>query len=404
MDARELPRAYSLLGAHFLNAIAQSQAAVVLPWIALSHGSGVSKAILISLATLIPYLLLFLPAGRISDRRDPLPVIRFLFLLSGTVLALVPLLYLLTGHTSLIVAIAGCCVVAGTRPFLDGAIYRAVQSVREPTGQIKLQGLRSALAQAGSFGGPALGLALLPIGGPALIFTVISALLFLSAITLFVVPTVPAAVSANGHPHLSVKQALTSLFAVPRLRFVVVATFCWNIAAMIAFSLVTPILKIHLGLSAHRSSAAIALAAALVLGATLPACHHLAQKVGSIVLAFSLMMVVEAAMFALFLPKIGLFIFLCYPLFLLSNSVVASLTNTERTLTIPEENHSLLQVTAIIFVFVGNFSGILLASLLTAFFSLESVMVIAVAAIALCGLACSALWFRQRQVLISENT
>lgn len=276
-----------------------------------------SKAVLIGLAALVPYMLLSVPAGRICDKRDPVRVVACLFILSSAILAGVPVVFLVKGSTPLLIAIAGCCVVGGTRPFLDGAIFRAVQRVRDHDEQIRLQGMRSSLSQAGAFGGPALGLALLGIGGAPLIFGIVSLLLFLSSLTLFIFAwRVEAAPITITQEKIPIAQALAALFRDQRLRFIVILSVIWNIAAMIALSLTAPLLKSYLLLSARQSSLVIAISAVCVIVATITVSKRMVAASGSIIKGCGVAMIIEGAIFALFLPHIALSVFLIYPLFL----------------------------------------------------------------------------------------
>lgn len=352
-------RTPALLLANSLSASIQGQFMFVLPWMLLAHGSSPRVAALAAGLVFVPMLVLTVPAGAISDRRDPVRLMQAMLLVGFASSILYPLA-VLTGRDWFWLVVLATLVTGSVRLFVEGATLREVGDTTATRWLLRRQTIRSTLNQTAIFASPFLGLLAFRVGGAVAVLVLVS-VLYLAALALTVgVRGAPDALYEQRRP--SVVAGFASLLESPRLIWLGVAALVWNLFAGAALGMMPAVLREHARLDEVEASAAFVLAGVAVVGLTLPVVAALQRRLTP---ADVFLVAVAAQGVAVLLfadVRLAVVAPVVYALFLLTNSIAAAALSGARAIEVAVEHQALLNLVLIAVSLVGYLLGVLLAA------------------------------------------
>jgi MFS family permease len=256
------------LGAQALDALAQGISAVALPWLVLDGGGSAGAAGLVATMGLVPYVLFGLVAGVVGDRMGR----RALLLTSHGIQAFAALvipLWTLTGHPPLGVVLAAAFLIGSCRVFADAAAFGAVAAIVGREHFTQGQAILSGAWAIGLVTGPAAGGALIALAGAGRALALEAVAFFLAAGLLLLLRSRLEAPA--GRPRETPREAVVAGLRVigrePIIRAFFTLSAAWNILAVGVLTLLVPLLREEVGLSASETGWALGIGAAMGLAA-----------------------------------------------------------------------------------------------------------------------------------------
>jgi hypothetical protein len=349
----------ALLAAQLTHAYAQGTALVVLPWIALAQGATGARATLLAALTFVPFLLVAAPAARIGERR------RRHLLLAITLGALSVVTALLAvaagmGLTPGWALVIGALAMGAGRVFTDAALLPALFSLMGRRHMVSSQASLGAAFNIGYFGGPAMALGLLALGGPALPLAVACAGLIIGIGMVFTTTgNIERRTSSASRSNLM--AGLRLLVRRPSLRALSLAGTAWGLAAGAVISAALPYLRLSFG----AEIPALVLIFALGMGAMLLApviIHRAAGPIGDgTILTLALLVLSPALVLLALAPQLWVAA-LAYALTTGANAIVAALLSGARAARAPDYLQSATGLAGRTLVMSATAAGGLIAS------------------------------------------
>jgi MFS family permease len=252
------------LGAQALDALAQGISGVALPWLVLDGGGSAGAAGLVATMALVPYVLFGLVAGVVGDRLARRPLLLGAHATQAVAALAIPL-WTLSGHPPLGIVLAAAFVIGSCRVFADAAAFGAVSSIVGREHFTQGQAILSAAWSLGLVIGPAAGGALIALFGAGRALALEALAFALAALLLVCVRDRLAAPQDRPaeRPREAIVEGLRVIGREPVIRAFFVMSSAWNIVAVGVLTLMVPLLRQDIGLSASQAGWALASGAAM---------------------------------------------------------------------------------------------------------------------------------------------
>ena len=241
-----------LLAAQLFDSLGAGVGLVVLPWLVLDAGGGVSTAGLVAVFALVPYVLFGLFAGVTGDRRSRKRVIIAAHA-TQTVCALAVPLWAIAGATPEWLVLTVAFAIGIARTFADAAAFGAIAQIVGPAQFGRAQGLLSTVWATGMVSGPALGGQLIEAVGPNRAIGVQCAAFACATLCALAIrsPLRPAVPNFGGLRE-AIREGIDVIRDTPMVRRITLTTLVWNLAFFGAEALVVPFLRNVIGLDGQR--------------------------------------------------------------------------------------------------------------------------------------------------------
>lgn len=387
---RLLRRTPALLVTNGISASIQGQFMFVVPWMMLARGASPRQAALAAGLVFAPMLFISVPAGIVSDRREPARLMLAMLAIGLVACAAYPVAAI-AGYDWFWLVLAAALVVGTVRPFIEGAVLREVGNTATAPWLLRRHTIRSTLNQAAIFASPFIGLLAFRAGGVVAMLVLVCAL-HLAAMGL-AAHAARSPVGRVSRLRTSPLAGLASFLGNPKLQRIAVAALVFNVFSGAALGIMPAVLREHIGLDEFEASAAFVLGGVAVVAFTLPLVSAIQRRV-SAAAAFLLAVGVEAvAVLGFVSDNAALLVPVLYAVFLLCNSAAAAALSGARALEVDIDHQALLNLALISIALVGYLTGVGLAAGLLGPIGFGAVL----ALIAL-GLGATAVGFR-RQLL-----
>jgi MFS family permease len=384
-----------------LNMVATGVAQVALPWLILDAGGSPAEAALVFTANVAPYLVFGLVAGLVGDRLPRRLVIALSHSGQAAVATLIPIWGFL-GPPPVGVVLAVAFVIGTGRVFADSGSFGAIAAIAGRAHFTEAQATLSAAWATGRITGPALGGALIGIVGASTTVLVQAIAFGLSALLIVGIRT--PLDPAERRPPEPVLAAIREGFAVIR-NDPVIRTFTWMAACLTAVgmgsnSLMIPLLKEELGLSARQVGAVLATAAvsALFTAVVVPA---LVRRIGASRLFIVNIFIVAAAVLSLAVANTFWAALVAAAVNSLAFSSMVATWIGERQKRAPDHLQSRVGVSGRMLSMLGSTAGSATAGVLSGPIGVRSVFLVAAAFMTIVGLVMAPLLMRAHRIALA---
>ncbi len=253
------------LAAQALDSISIGFSGVVLPWLVLSGGGSHAAAGLVYPVTILPYVLLGLPAGALADRLPRRAVMLGAHALQAAFGTVIPL-WAIAGQPPLAIILASGFVIGAGRVFADAAAFGAVASVVGADEFVGGQATLSAAWSIGLFAGPALGGAMIGLVGAAPAMAVEAGAFALATLLISGVRRSFEAPPGGAQRSGAIREGFEFILRDRAVRTYTAVSFCSLFAVAGVYALLVPLFRDDIGLGSGATGwllAATALASAL---------------------------------------------------------------------------------------------------------------------------------------------
>ena len=268
------------LAAQSLDALAIGVAGVALPWLVLDGGGSSGAAGLVFTVTLLPYVLFGLPAGVVGDRFPRRRVLWISHAVQAVFATVIPTWSFLGTPPIPVVLVAAFAIGSG-RVFADAAAFGAVASIVGREQFTRGQATLSGSWALGQLSGPGLGGFLIHAVGAGRTL-VIEASAFVAATLLVLAVRSSFDHTTDQAPSAAldaVREGVAVIFRDPLIRVLTMTAIAANIVLAGTITLIVPLLRTTVGLSAAEVGWVLAAGAAMGLVAV-PTIGPLERRLG----------------------------------------------------------------------------------------------------------------------------
>lgn len=348
------------MAAQAAQSIAMGMVLLIVPWLILGQGGSAGLAALAFGAGVLPYVLLAIPVGVLADRSSRRRLVLGIELAVAAVTAGMAV-WVALGEVPALALLTLAFVVGVGRVMVEGALFAAVPAICPRSGLVAAQATVSTALIIGLSVGPAVAGALIAGLGAAWALALTAPLLLAGAAAALGLS--PAVDSTRSREHTARRAALRGLGTVwrdPAVRTLMLSGLLWGVAIAGSGSLLVPLLKVDLGLSALQVAGVTAAGSLATLAAT-PIVRRLDRRWADVRVFPVLVLVFGGAVLGLGLSTSVPAAALSYgALVLIQTAGVATLVGARSRRT-PSQMQGLVGVTGRMFINIGGTVGSLVA-------------------------------------------